>query len=88
MAYWEIIGNVTLPPEADRAIVKWIGSNNSGGDAGSVSSSDGGFDFGYNDADGSSLYLLFILADSVNAPIDAQPIAHGPYDPSVVGSPL
>tara|TARA_R110001583_G_scaffold6788_1_gene34201 strand:+ start:947 stop:1207 length:261 start_codon:yes stop_codon:yes gene_type:complete len=86
MAEWNISGSVTLPPGADGLQIRYLGDANTGGYANFFPPSS--FSFIYEDNSGIKFYLIFELLDEFGDPLaDSQPIIHGPYDSSVVGTP-
>jgi len=86
MALWDIDISVTLPASASEVMVTALGS---AGGSQSIPSNFGGLlpNLTYDDANGSTFILIFELLDSSKNPIGAQPIAHGPYVASDVGTP-
>jgi|GEM_PF-6477595 len=86
MAEWNISGSVTLPSGADGLQIRYVGTANSGGYASFLP--DNSFSFIYEDNNGISFFLIFELLDEFGDPLSGvQPIIHGPYDSSVVGTP-
>jgi len=83
MSVWNVNGSVTIP--ADSVVqIRYIGGVNGGGSASVLASGD--FSFNYDDINGANFILIFELFDDFGFPKDIQPVAHGPYDPSIVGT--
>ena len=84
MAEWAIDVSATLPAAADDAVLTVLAEF--GTTFKPSAGLPGNFSFTYDDADGATFLLVFELVDSSGNSIGAQPITHGPYDPSVVGT--